>query len=152
MIRAWRSPWLTPRECWAKPASRACLDALLALRNRRSSAIRAPLRRRLTAIARGDTHLRRDGSVHVLTWIAKRRLTETWRDAVSARAGTAVRHAEALQDFDRLCANGLGEAEAAFRALARLDLLWRVDLPGDRQAGPGPALRPAPPEDEMPVV
>lgn len=80
--------------------------------------------------------------------IAKRRLAETWREAVAARAGAAGRDGEAVSIYDRLRAEGRHEAEAAFHALGHVHLLWSVDLPGDPQA---PTPRPAGMEEEVPV-
>ncbi|WP_375459556.1 hypothetical protein [uncultured Enterovirga sp.] len=64
-----------------------------------------------------------------MTDVAKRRVTETWREAVGSRAGIAA--PACLAAYDGLVAEGSGEAEAAFRALGTHRLLWRVDEPYD---------------------
>jgi hypothetical protein len=66
--------------------------------------------------------------------VAKRIMTETWRDAlrrVSARAGL---EAECLSAFDAARREGTPEHEAAHRALAERGLLEQVELPGDPSA------------------
>ncbi len=66
--------------------------------------------------------------------VAKRVMTETWRDAlrrVGARAGL---EAECLAAFDAARAAGAPEHEAAHRVLAERGLLEWVELPGDPSA------------------
>lgn len=73
-----------------------------------------------------------------MTDVAKRRITETWREAVAGRAGD--RAGEALSAYDALVRAGASEAEAAYRALRDRALLWSVDEPSDgaaRLGGPG---------------
>lgn len=64
--------------------------------------------------------------------IAKRGVMQTWRDAVAARAHASGLTAESLAAFDRRREAGASEAEAAYRALEQLGLLWTVELPGER--------------------
>lgn len=73
-----------------------------------------------------------------MTDVAKRRLAQTWREAVAARAGD--RAGEALSAYDALVLAGASEAEAAYRALLERALLWSVDEPcdGATRGGPGP--------------
>lgn len=75
--------------------------------------------------------------------IAKRKLHETWRDAVSKRARD-VRIPAALDAFDAMVRAGSGEAEAAYRALAEHELLWPISGPEPMQPA---ADRPAPGSD-----
>jgi hypothetical protein len=64
--------------------------------------------------------------------IIKRKLRETWRDAVAARV--ADRRPEqtpmALATFDGAVSRGEGQAEAAFATLSALGLLWHVEGAG----------------------
>jgi hypothetical protein len=73
--------------------------------------------------------------------IIKRRLRETWRDAVAARV--ADRRPEqtpmALAAFDNAVSRGEEEAEAAFATLSALGLLWHVE---------GAGLTPPPSEEQ----
>lgn len=55
--------------------------------------------------------------------VAKRKLNETWREAVARRAGELARETECLRAFDQHLAEGRSEGEAAYRALARFDAL-----------------------------
>ena len=73
--------------------------------------------------------------------IIKRKLRETWRDAVAARLASARPDslAEGLASFDAAVSGGEGEAEAAYATLAAHDLLWHVDAPGFSTAAPTPA-------------
>lgn len=66
-----------------------------------------------------------------MTLIAKRKTTETWREAVANRADG---NADCLAAFDACVANGGTEAEAAYRSLAACGLLWEIQGPDD----PGP--------------
>ena len=68
--------------------------------------------------------------------VATRRTTESWREAVARHARARDLAEPCLLAFDALVAEGRGEAEAAFNALKRFDLLSVVDLPGD----PGESL------------
>lgn len=64
--------------------------------------------------------------------IAKRKTTETWREAVAARVGG---DAGRLAVFDERVASGTSEAEAAYQTLGEAGLLWDVealDDPGAR--------------------
>jgi hypothetical protein len=71
--------------------------------------------------------------------IAKRKIHQTWREAVAARASGIEAGARCLSLFDGIVAEGGSEAQAAYRALTAHDLLWEIEGPSD----PGP---PAPPE------
>jgi hypothetical protein len=71
--------------------------------------------------------------------IAKRKIHQTWREAVVARAADDEARTHCLAVFDGIVGQGRSEAEAAFRALAARNLLWDVVGPTD----PGP---PTPPE------
>lgn len=75
--------------------------------------------------------------------VARRKVRQTWRDAVAARAGAAV--GELLPRFDVLCREGIEQGEAAYRVLGQADRLWLVDEPAADQ----PTI--APP-DEVPQV
>lgn len=66
--------------------------------------------------------------------IAKRKLRQTWREAVAARAVDEEIRARCLALFDGIVGQGGSEAEAAFRALAAQGLLW--DLVGPTDPGP----------------
>lgn len=77
-----------------------------------------------------------------MSLIAKRKTTETWRDAVSARARA---HPRCLDAFDEMVRAGRSDAEAAYRALAEAGLLWEIqgpDDPGPRPAATEPAGSP----------
>jgi hypothetical protein len=68
--------------------------------------------------------------------VAKRKLTETWRDAVARRARERAVEAECLRTFDEFLARGQPEAEAAYRSLSRFDALFAVPdslAPGRRE-------------------
>lgn len=82
-----------------------------------------------------------------MAYIAKRKIRETWREAVAVRAEGAGAPA-CLAQFDALIGEGCIEAEAAYRALAAHGLLWAL-----AEAGTAPAT-PAPPSDrhEVPEV
>ncbi len=68
--------------------------------------------------------------------VAKRRMTETWTDALRRVAEPAGRAEDCLAAFSAARAAGAPEHEAAFRALESLGLLERVELPGDPAARP----------------
>ena len=73
--------------------------------------------------------------------VAKRKVRQTWREAVASRAGDP---SPALSQFDLLIQER-DEAEAAYRALEKAGLLWLADEPG--AAAPTTA-----PADEVPAV
>lgn len=75
--------------------------------------------------------------------VAKRKIRETWREALADRAGPDA--TEFLARFDRLRADGVEEAEAAYRILEAAGRLWVVDEP----AAERPTVAP---EDEVPAV
>ncbi len=56
--------------------------------------------------------------------VARRKLTETWREAVARRGRELAREADCLKSFDDGIARGEHEAEAAYRSLAGLDALF----------------------------
>ncbi len=66
--------------------------------------------------------------------VARRRVTETWREAVRRAASRASRADEALETYEAALARGAGEHEAAFRTLQAMGLLEAVQLPGDPAA------------------
>lgn len=72
--------------------------------------------------------------------IVKRKLRQTWRDAVAARLAEAdpAGLEGGLAAFDAERAGGQGEAEAAYAVLAARRLLWTVDAPGFATAGADP--------------
>jgi hypothetical protein len=62
--------------------------------------------------------------------IAKRRVAETWREAVAARSGADPTGSECLRRYDALRASGVADAEAAYLALAEAGLLWPLPASG----------------------
>lgn len=76
-----------------------------------------------------------------MSGIVKRKLHETWREAVANRIAEAAPNALAagLAAYDAARAEGQGEAEAAFAVLSAHGLLWHVDAPGFAAAAPDPA-------------
>lgn len=73
--------------------------------------------------------------------IAKRKLDITWREAVAARAVVSSSGREScLAQFDDLVAGGASEAEAAYRTLKAIGLLWPIDAEDSlSETGPEPA-------------
>lgn len=67
-----------------------------------------------------------------MTWIVRRKVRESWRDAVSRRLATGGDDclADGLRNFDDRLRAGEGEAEAAYAVLQARELLWFVDAPG----------------------
>lgn len=63
--------------------------------------------------------------------VARRRVPETWREAVRRGASRDGRADEALEIFAAAVARGADEHEAAFRTLQAMGLLEAVELPGD---------------------
>ncbi|WP_372422944.1 hypothetical protein [Salinarimonas chemoclinalis] len=61
--------------------------------------------------------------------VARKRMTQTWREAVAAQAGPDA--AAVLAAFDSALALGTAEHVAAYEALAAHGRLDEVDLPGD---------------------
>ena len=76
-----------------------------------------------------------------MSGIIKRKLRETWRDAVSARLASAapLKVAEGLAAYDAELAQRGGEAEAAHATLSAYGLLWQVDGAGFTTAAPASA-------------
>ena len=74
--------------------------------------------------------------------VVKRKVRQTWRDAVANRIGPS--DPDGLAAFDALLAQGRPEFEAAYRVLEARGLLWRADEPGSPEPGAGP--------DEVPAV
>lgn len=66
-----------------------------------------------------------------MTDVAKRRITNTWREAMAARGAGGGLAGESLAAYDALVAAGASEAEAAYRTLRDRRLLWSVDEPCD---------------------
>ena len=58
--------------------------------------------------------------------VAKRKLTETWREAVAKRGQEFAREDQWLRVFDAHLAEGKHEAEAAYMTLARFKALFLV--------------------------
>lgn len=77
-----------------------------------------------------------------MTLIAKRKLWESWREAVARRAGPD--DPAPLAGFDALVAAGASDVEAAYRSLAAAGLLWNADEPG-RDLREGGTAREVPP-------
>jgi hypothetical protein len=68
--------------------------------------------------------------------IVKRKLTETWRDAVARRARELGVEQECLQAYEERLEEGMHEPEAAFRALESFDGLFVAPdgpVPGRRE-------------------
>lgn len=60
--------------------------------------------------------------------VARRKLRQTWREAVAERGG--ARAESLLARFEAMCGEGMEPGEAAYRVLEAEGLLWRVDEPG----------------------
>lgn len=60
--------------------------------------------------------------------VARRKLAQTWREAVAERAG--ARAECLLPRFEAMCREGVEPGTAAYRVLEAEGLLWRVDEPG----------------------
>ena len=68
--------------------------------------------------------------------VAKRKLTETWRDAVARRAGEFGVRQECLRTFEFHLVDGKHEAEAAYFSLEEFECLFAVPdgpVPGRRE-------------------
>jgi hypothetical protein len=63
--------------------------------------------------------------------VAKRKLTESWREATARRGRQFGREQECLQPFDAFVAAGMSDFEAAYRALEPHGFLWPVEEPQD---------------------
>lgn len=74
---------------------------------------------------------------------AKRKLRQTWREAVAFRAGDSAELL--LLRFDLMLREGRDEGEAAYRVLESAGLLWLADEPGAAQ----PTIAP---DGELPAV
>lgn len=74
--------------------------------------------------------------------VAKRKLRQTWREALAARAGGEG--GAVLSRFDELLREGREDGDAAYHALASAGLLWLVDEPG--------AASPPKGSDDVPAV
>ncbi|HEX8165125.1 MAG TPA: hypothetical protein VF601_04975 [Beijerinckiaceae bacterium] len=69
--------------------------------------------------------------------VVKRKIHETWRDAVAKRAGELGLEEECLQAFESHLLDGKHEAEAAYFSLAEFKCLYQVPdgpVPGRREA------------------
>jgi hypothetical protein len=69
--------------------------------------------------------------------VVKRKIHESWRDAVAKRGGEFDLEEECLQIFEQHLLEGKHEAEAAYVTLAQFDCLYRVPdgpVPGRREA------------------
>ena len=69
--------------------------------------------------------------------VARRRMSETWAQAIAREAGE--RAPSVLADFDARVARGEDEVDAAYRALEAHDALATVRLPGDPSDTPDEA-------------
>ena len=58
--------------------------------------------------------------------VVKRKLSETWRDAVARRGCDLALTTECLRAFDELVAKGEPQAIAAYRSLARFGALSKT--------------------------
>ena len=68
--------------------------------------------------------------------VAKRKLTETWRDAVARRGGEFDREKEVVRAYEAHLIDGKNEAEAAYMTLADFNCLFIVPdgpMPGRRE-------------------
>jgi hypothetical protein len=68
--------------------------------------------------------------------VVKRKLKETWREAVARRGGEFGLEQECVRTFEAHLENGRHEAEAAYLALASFDCLFVVPdgpVPGRRE-------------------
>jgi hypothetical protein len=70
--------------------------------------------------------------------MAKRKIRETWREAVAARVQGNGEAERCLALYDATESAGASASEAAFRALEACGLLWEIAGPDD----PGPPSRP----------
>lgn len=69
--------------------------------------------------------------------VVKRKIHETWRDAVAKRSGEFDLEQQCLRSFEAHLLDGKHEAEAAFFSLAQFDCLCMVPdgpVPGRREA------------------
>jgi hypothetical protein len=69
--------------------------------------------------------------------VVKRKIHETWRDAVAKRGGEFDLQQQCLRSFEAHLLDGKHEAEAAFFSLAQFDCLYMVPegpVPGRREA------------------
>ncbi len=69
----------------------------------------------------------------------KRKVRETWRDAVASRGDALGVKAACLQAFDAHLATGRQDFEAAFLALRDQRCLWSIEGPEDPFSATGPA-------------
>ena len=68
--------------------------------------------------------------------VVKRKIHETWREAVARRGGEFGLGPECLRAFESHLVDGRHEAEAAYLSLAEFDCLYRVPdgpVPGRRE-------------------
>jgi hypothetical protein len=63
--------------------------------------------------------------------VAKRKLTETWREAIARRGREFGREQDCLKPFDALVAGGMRDVEAAYQVLKQHGFLSPVDEPQD---------------------
>ena len=71
--------------------------------------------------------------------VARRKVRETWREAVAARASAHGRQLACLESFEAYLAAGRQDFEAAFMALRDHGGLWRVEGPKDPFCADAPA-------------
>src|SRR3954452_5579433 len=78
---------------------------------------------------RRPPHGRRTSMTEAL--VARRKLTETWRDSVARRGALSGQRTACLRAYDVYVADGRKDFEAAYLALRDHQCLWRVDGPED---------------------
>jgi hypothetical protein len=61
-----------------------------------------------------------------LDLIAKRKLRDTWRQAVERRSAAAGGPDTCVTAFDELVGSGMPDGEAAYAVLRDAGLLWRI--------------------------
>jgi len=70
--------------------------------------------------------------------VARRKLTETWRDSVAQRGALSGQRTACLRAYDTYVTDGRKDFEAAYLALRDQHRLWRVDGPEDPFSVKGP--------------
>ena len=72
-------------------------------------------------------------------FVAKRKLGETWREAVKSRGDTLGKRVACLDAFDGHLAAGKRDFEAAFLALRDQQCLWLIEGPEHPFSAAAPA-------------
>ena len=73
------------------------------------------------------------------SFVAKRKLGETWREAVKSRGDTLGKRVACLDAFDGHLAAGKRDFEAAFLALRDQECLWLIEGPEHPFSAAAPA-------------